>query len=105
MPGVTLSSEDGDASLSIFVGQNLTEDSLSFLPPFLKFMWLHRVLVAGHGIFVETCGMFPCDAQALWVWLVGSEVAVCGATCPTARGVLVPSAQLPSRVRLCATSL
>ena len=77
MPGVTLSSEDGDASLSIFVGQNLTADSFFSPPLFLKFMWLHRVLVAGHGIFVETCGMFPCDAQAFWLWSVGSEVAVC----------------------------
>ena len=38
--------------------------SLTFLVFFFVF-WLHQVLVAARGIFVEACGIFCCGEQAL----------------------------------------
>ena len=39
------------------------------------FFWLHRVLVAGHGIFVEACGIFPLRRA---ICLGFSLVVACG---------------------------
>ena len=31
-------------------------------------MWLHRVLVAAHGIFIAVCGLLRCGMQDLVPW-------------------------------------
>ena len=31
---------------------------------FIIYLWLRRVLLAAHGIFVEACGIFCCGTQA-----------------------------------------
>ena len=46
------------------------------------FFWLHWVLVAARGIFMEACRIFRCGAPALcfgtgaslWLWHAGSVV-------------------------------
>ena len=53
------------------------------------FTWLHQVLVAACGLFVAACGLLSsCGTQA--PEHVGSVVAACGLSCPTACGILVP---------------
>ena len=51
---------------------NAIIDYFCFSQPILKkfylfiylFIWLHRVLVAAHGIFMAVCGIFHCGARA-----------------------------------------
>ena len=45
---------------------------------FILFIYLHRVLVALYGVFVEACGILRCVAGSS-LWCAGrSLVAVCG---------------------------
>ena len=47
-------------------------------------MWLCQVLVVAHSL--------RCSMQAsLWLWLLGSVVAVNMLSCPSACGILVPN--------------
>ena len=36
------------------------------------FIWLHQVLVAAHGVFVESCEIFHCGTWSLYLCLAGS---------------------------------
>ena len=72
--------------------------SLSSYCPFLLlfiYFWLHQVLVAAHGIFIETCGIFCCGTQAsLQLWRAGflslvqaHKLSSCGARAQLSSGM------------------
>ena len=71
----------------VYLGQYFS--FILFLKNIYLFIWLHCVLVAAHGIFVAACRLLAsCGTQA--PERTGSVVVVCGLSCPTACGILVP---------------
>ena len=74
----------------------LSFNSLKNIYLFSLFFWLHRVLVAACGIFVEACGIFHCGTgSALWcagfslVVACGFSLSSCGAWAPGCVGSVV----------------
>ena len=54
------------------------------------FIWLPRVLVVLHEVFIASCGIFHCGARTQLLWCEGSVVVACGPSCSIACGILVP---------------
>lgn len=48
---------------------------------FFFLIWLHQVLIAVHGVFVVTCGVFHEGSQTLQLWCMGSVIVESSLSC------------------------